>query len=223
MASLPTDVCMHAIVTHPDFHNATDRYTLNKLEMILTSGYLLSLRLQEKEEEAWGCNGVDYISLCCPCNNNTIASRDYLSIYPYKTAYHQWISKSLSLVFPTDKIDIIKTELTDIYWPYFDWRNQKKPISDCPDEVQVKGSISLDNMIALTVPVYKMNPVGSPGSITISPDLVTREIKKVRALLTQYGYDIPIYDILSLLPLDTPENIEAATEHARARLRKREI
>lgn len=205
-------IYLHGI--NASFDNYNSRETIKKLKSILESKALLSLRKQEKAPTL-GFNGMDYISLCDYekkdlFNPGYITSKENLKY----NAYNGYIKQSLSLVFPKEKFEVITPEIIDISIGNRAGYKQmaklgeslEKRYSDMPDEVQVKDSLSLELMTAITLPLHKMNKPFHNEKKTI--DLVLEEIYKIQLLLNVYGYDVPLFDIESFESITDETNVK---------------
>ena len=212
---------------HAAFYMPTP--TLRVLEQILQADALLSKRLQQKEVKKSTnieFNGLDYISLCCLNGKNITIP----PLAPGYTAFDQYICKSLSLIFPTKELEIIEPIIVNFYGSQFPQKmasfglSEVFRYSDYIDEVQVKDKIPLSLMSGVAIPIDRIN-VFQPwdSSETKARNIIIEYLEKIRELLTNYNYgDTPIYDTRTFILLNSPENIEAAIEQAKARLRKRE-
>ncbi len=180
------------------------------LGKILASGALLSMRLQGRKSND-GFSGLDYVSLC-----------DYDKKDQYNTGrkkyntYQQYIINSLSLVFPKDKIEVIEPILVKnctlslqgyAYMKYLGEQTHAR-YSDLPDEVQVKDSVSLENMTALTFPTRTFLDNYFFRRKTTKVERLKEEIEELYSLLKYFGYDVKIYDIETFKEMNE-ENIES--------------
>ena len=191
------NIYLHAInPNQSEFDIKTTNIILSK---ILKSRYLLSRRLQNNYLPV-GFNGLDYISLCDYdkkdiYNSGSIKYSDY-------NAYHNFIASSLSLMFPKECINAIDTKTIDYIYNYqksYDYMqhlglSSTTRYSDLPDEVQVKDKISLDHLIALTIPMHLIyNPLYSKDR---NYKRLIKELSTIKSILIRYHYlGIPIYDI----------------------------
>ncbi len=184
------DICLHAIYAESELYNS--KVTLRILKQILESKALLSARLRNDMNGRIFYNGLDYISLC------DYAKKD---INFDQSAYDNYICYSLSLMFPKEALPIINpiiipfNGVDEAYFSRMEELGLSKTdrYSDMPDEVQVKDSIPLKLMTGITLPVKRMSDIILPEAITCS--IVYKQINKINELLTQYGYQLPIYDI----------------------------
>ena len=200
-------VYMHSI-NHTLFKSKRD---INKLDQILGTRSLLSLRNQGINYSST-FSGLDYISLC-DYEKKDVTNRN-LSNY---NSYYAYIRRGLSLAFRKDVID----KKYDVLYPtVIDAKNQRRIIglmmllgedekryTDLPDEVQIKGSISLDDLEYVTYPCdeFLMNMIFRKKD-TKRKKLI-EELTRLKNVLFSNGKDIKIYDIDSGIELNE-EGIE---------------
>ena len=197
------NIYLHAIYALSSRYNSKE--TLQKLKYILESNALLSKKMQEKDD-AYGFNGLDYISICDYDKRNLLHPRlkDYNSYYLY-------IKASLSIMFPKDKLKVIIPEQVNFIGTENPEKmkklglSNKKRYSDLLDEVQVKDKVPLSLMSGITLPVSYMRKPLFSEKLTI--DMVIDEIEKTRKLLNEYGYDVPFYDIKTFTPLNDKDKV----------------
>lgn len=209
------NVYLHAMNVGKEYNSLT---TLKVFSEILKTKYLLSLRLQNKETRG-GFNGIDYISLCDYQKRYIINSEKppYLleEIYPEGyNSYNCYVRRSLSLAFNKDSLEAIIPEIVPISIKTKEgYKNMKElgehkknRYSDMPDEVQIKGYLSLDKMIYLTFPIHQISDYYITEMQTIKATL--RNINSINNLLSKYGYDVPIYDIDTLEEIKDEKSIK---------------
>lgn len=208
---MDSNIYMHAINSlYSRYH---PKETNKILEWILKSNALLSLR-KRKIKESYGFNGPDYISLCDYEKRNLCHKEDRSY-----TAYNGYIRRSLSLIFPKDKLTVVTPEVIDICTKnnrgisnmILLGHSTDTRYSDMYDEVQVKDKVPLSLMTGITVPLEKMyRPLYSEQK-TI--EYVIKELEILKQLLLAYNYDIPIYDIDTFEELDNKENIKKLVKY----------
>ena len=108
------NIYLHAI--YPNNGGYDIRNTHKILLKILKSGAILSRRLQKKELSiSEGFNGIDYISVCDyekrNCTNQDINYKNY-------NAYHNYVTKSLSLMFLKDDVEAITPIIVDAVYKH---------------------------------------------------------------------------------------------------------
>lgn len=208
------DNLYHAICVNKDYYD--QKSTLEKLDKILDSGALLSRRLQDDFDPKIGnFSGFDYI--CFYDNllrNATCFNGD--NFYDDCRSYKIFISNSLALGFKRDNISVIKpTLIAPVSYDYNRMqemqviaRLDENRYSDLPDEVQVRGRVSLDKLVCLTLPVHLMvdSAVGADNNY-LARDIFVCVIE-LESLLKGYGYNVPIYDLFSRNKLDSFEKVE---------------
>ena len=174
------DFYAHTITKYYDY----DFKDIDKLKKILKSGYLLSRNKLGLDEDSAAFNGMDYISLC----DLGVRHDDY-------SAYSMYTKKGLSLLFDK-KINVIKPIVIDrngeSILTYFDKMHEmgmgKIRYSDFHDEVQVKDKLSLSYLSGVSLSLDRI--------ICINDFMHAKEyLKKIREMLIEYEYDIPIYNI----------------------------
>lgn len=189
------EIYLHAIETTNNEFN--EKNTLIKLNKILKKGALLSLRKQRKMTNGNFC-GPDYISLCDYEKRFEVQKEDKLY-----NSYNGFILNSLSIVFLKKDVNAIRPIILDNICPnnkegfkrmYTLGNSKENRYSDLPDEVQVKDSLSLDKMIAITLPKKKI--------ISNERNSLDDTIDMIKHILIMYGYDVPIYDIETFERLD---------------------
>lgn len=200
------NIYLHAIYAFQNKYNQNE--TLRVLKNILKSDAILSRRLQ-RYRDPYGFNGLDYISLCDYDRRNMHHER-----FPNYTAFKTYVTESLSIVFPKDKITVIKPQMVDFIGA--EHKNLKtmeelglspnKRYSDLYDEVQVKDSVPLSLMSSITMPLQKMSKTFY--SERIITYLVQKEIEQIKELLIKYNHEVPIYDIDTFIPLEDTRNVK---------------
>lgn len=179
---------------------------------ILDSGELKSRR-KLGSKTSYGFNGLDYISLCDYSKKdiyNTGSNKKY-------NAYSTYISGSISICFDKDKIEdkIIVPTIVDVctnnlsgfaYMQKLGLSNDER-YSDYPDEVQVKDSLSLDNMCQITFPTHSFLDFYFYHSKSTRIKKLIAEIYELQSIISYLGYDVPIYDLYTKRELNG-ENIE---------------
>lgn len=196
---------------------------IKQFDTICKSGSLLSLRKQNKESHG-NFAGLDYISLCdlekrkifndkiMPACETNPRLNSFLQALGEKykvpknyNAYETYIKSSLSFLFPKDDVDAINTKLVEIFIRNargFDLmracgESEDERFSDYPDEVQVKDSLSLEKMNGILFPTERyIDYLGRAKQISKIKTL-QHEIKGIKRILEQYGYDVPIYDSIT--------------------------
>ena len=155
---------------------------LELLESILSSGYLLSRR-NLGVNSSYGFNGMDYISLC----DMSMQESSY-------SAYNMYIKNGLSLLFdksikviePTFLyIDNMLPNFSDIMKSY---GLEKERYSDLMDEVQVKDSLSLDYLKAISLPINRFLKFHSK-------EYFLAYLKMLKTMLINYDKNVPIINI----------------------------
>lgn len=157
------------------------------LEEIFKSGYILSRREQRKRGNKkignsilTACfNGMDYISLC-----------DLSIPHESFSAYKMYIKRGLSLLLDKD-IEVIKPNIVSIQEATF-FNTAifcgETRFSNLPDEVQVKGSISLEHLKAMALSLSVFNSFYDEKYLYCY-------LKYVELLQKRYGYEVPIYNL----------------------------
>lgn len=182
---------------------------------ILKCRALLSSRLQKSISNE-GFNGIDFVSLCDYDKRDLIneKSSDF-------NAFNTYIRYSLSIMLSKDNIDAIEPIIIDV--PSLrtakDYIHMKKlgllkgdtRYSDMPDEVQVRDKVSLDNMIGLTYPVHLVRNNGE--SLYRKIDRILCDLDTMNYALSEYGYNVPIYDVDTLHKLDSESEAIYVLKH----------
>lgn len=200
------NIYLHAISAFYKRYRHED--TIRKLKYILESDAILSRRLQ-MNNDPYGFNGIDYISLCDYEKRNL-----HHEGMPDYTAYYSYIRKSLSLMFPKDKIEVIKPQIVDFIGLSQLGQERmlklglstKKRYSDLYDEVQVKDIVPLTSLNGVTMPLDKMINGFIPENIAATT--VRRELEQIKELLIKYNHEVPMYDIDSFISLDDDQNVK---------------
>ena len=201
-------VYMHGVGYLPSgFYVPEDQRQI--LEKIFNSGALLSMRLQGRKSNE-GFSGLDYISLCDLEKKHlkNTGRRNY-------NTYYNYVINSLSLAFDKDKLEVIEPFIVnncslDAYgYAKMKYLGESpyERYSDMPDEVQVKDSVSLDNMRAITFPTKTFIQCNFFKNKKRKLELLKEEINKINELIDKYGYDVKVYDIETLNEMNE-ENIE---------------
>ena len=182
------------------------------LDRILKSGALLSMRNQGRPSNGGFC-ALDYISLC-----DSDKTEDYNTGRKMYNGFQQYIRVSLSLVFDKEIVEKEAEILVPILVRNCSLNYQRlremnfygeceERYSDLPDEVQVKDRLSLDGLIALSFPTENFSRLYSLRSRKKRVELLKDEIKCLKEILDNHGYDMSIYDIDTFDEM-TDENIE---------------
>ena len=179
------DFYAHTISPYDDFM----LNDLEKLEDILSSGYLLSRRYLNLNKEDSLFNGMDYISLCDLSKRHD----DYSSYYLYTT-------RGLSLLFDKN-IDVIIPNyiiLNDRHLSTIQKMHElglKGRYSDLRDEVQVKDKLSLEYLKGASIPLSNIQK-------NHSDDYVKYYLYFIKSMLSYYKFDVPIYNLDNNKKLD---------------------
>lgn len=200
------NIYLHAIYAFYKRYRHED--TIKKLKYILESDAILSRRLQ-MNNDPYGFNGIDYISLCDYEKRNL-----HHKGMPDYTAYYSYIRESLSLMFPKDKIEVIKPKMVDFIGLSKSGLDRmlelglskEQRYSDLYDEVQVKDIVPLTSLNGVTMPLDKMVKGFIPENIATS--MVQRELEQIKELLIKYNHEVPMYDIDSFISLDDDQNVK---------------
>ena len=202
-------VYMHS-VNSKDYNYFNSKEEIKILGRILSSGYLLSLRLQNKMYMPCGFNGYDYISLC-DYEKRDMHPKNRITY----NSYYSYIKYGIAIAFDKSKIEAINPTILDVIDDIHLSNSRIKELSsgsvrytDLPDEVQVKNKVDLNNMLYITYPTSKFfdNYIFFNNDKKIKK--LTHEIGELRSLLDYYNYDYaPIYDIDSGIELND-EGIE---------------
>lgn len=205
---------LHAIESSSKNNPFDIELTLNKLEEILSSGYILSRRqMGDTNTKIGGWNGIDYISLCDYSKRKNKPYTDDERLKDY-TAYESYIKDSLSIIFPKKSIHAITPELKPPI--AYDWKkvsemvilgnHPTKRYSDYPDEVQVKSKISLKKSIGITIPIDKL--IDERCNYTYSEQEILEFLKKIKQLLRKYNLQRSIYDLLTQQEIKNEKDLE---------------
>ena len=200
------NIYLHAIYAY--YNRYCHEETIKKLEYILKSDAILSRRLQ-MNNDPYGFNGIDYISLCDYEKRNL-----HHEGMPDYTAYYSYIRESLSLMFPKDKIKVIKPQMVDFIGLSKSGLermlelglSKEKRYSDLYDEVQVKDIVPLTSLNGITMPLDKMIKGYIPENIATT--IVRKELEQIKELLIKYNHEVPMYDIDSFITLDDDQNVK---------------
>ena len=204
-------VYLHSINTTGDI-SCIDS-SINSLEKILATGAILTRHAQGMLGS--GFNGTRHISLSDYALRTNHIYKDDPTFSDY-SAYEMYSKKAVSLVFKKSELKVIKPTLIDpldnslVSMLRFVGASKdlfSKRITDLPDEVQVKGSISLDKACGVTIPVREINNRFKKRK--------TLEVyKKVLGLLQKYEYDFSIYDVESMEEIKSEEDIIKLTKRS---------
>lgn len=214
------DIYLHGIAAFSFPHS--QGLLFRQLENILQSGALLSRRYYKNIYVSnIGFNGLDYVSLC------DYALRDLQGIHPEDgsklyTSYHCYIERTVSLLFAKQGIDAI----TPVLVPSIDMSDFKDVkrmetlglsettrYSDMPDEVQVKDFVSLQHLRGVTLPCSYL--LEKEDSLQEQRKKIRVLLKKVRNLLEQYQYSVPVYNLEDFTLLESEDDIECLLERRR--------
>lgn len=210
------DIYLHGICPSNTFYLETYE-TYEILCKILKCRALLSSKLQRTMSNE-GFNGVDYVSLC-----------DYTRRYVMAkaknnfNAYNTYVRYSVSLVFPQGKFEVIDPVI--IKAPFLmtakDYVKMKelglsksKRFSDMPDEVQVKDRVPLEYMSGLTYPVHMVRENDESSIKKISR--IMEDLDMLNYALSEYGYDVPIYDVDTFAELDSSKEVEYVLRYGKS-------
>lgn len=156
-----------------------------------------------------GFNGTRHISLSDYDLRYDHIYKNNPVFYDY-SAYEMYSKKAISVAFPKESLSVIHPNLIPpldnsffSFLRFFgaskDMINQR--ITDLPDEVQVKGGISLSNACGVTIPV---NEIAKNIGISKVKDV----FKKIKMLLEKYEYLLKVYDVESLDELENEKEID---------------
>lgn len=205
---------LHAIEPYGERNPFDIELALNKLEEVVSSGYILSRRQRgDNKKSIGGWNGIDYISLCDyskrnnPPYNNDERFKDY-------TAYTNYIKDSISLIISKKNIMAITPELKPPVACDFNrlkemvtlGNHPTKRFSDYPDEVQVKDKISLKKIIGVTVPIDKL--IDERCNYVYSKEEILRFLKDIKEILNYYHKKDSIYDLLTMTEIKGESDLE---------------
>ena len=202
---------LHAIDSYGKYNPFDIELTLNKLEEILSSGYILSRRqMGDTNPRIGGWNGLDYISLCDYSRRN---NKPYYNDKDY-TAYELYIRTSLSFMFSKKSIKAIDTILkppiendTNKVCEMITLGNHPtKRYSDYPDEVQVKNKISLKKTEGITIPFDRL--IDEDCNYVYSTEQIIEFLKKIKEVLNYYNIKKPIYDLLTQEEIKNEKDLE---------------
>ena len=209
---------LHAIYAFYQRYNS--EVTKQKLKFILMSNAILSLRLQKgRGAEAYGFNGLDYISLCDYAKRNQCHEG-----IPNYTSFNSYIRESLSLIFPAEKLDVIETQIVEMSEHEVHPKmkelglSTERRYSDFYDEVQVKDRIPLSLMSGVTFPVKKMTRPSFPEKYIIL--IVQKQIEEIKNLLIKYNHEVPMYDVDTFAPLEDEYNVKQLVRKYRKEVQK---
>ena len=116
---------------------------------------------------------------------------------------------SVTLAFPKENLKVVHPTLIDpldnslfsmlkFYGASRDMFSKR--ISDLPDEVQVKGSISLDKASGITIPVKEINN-------RFKERKLLEIFKKICSLIEKYEYTFRVYDVESMDEITTEDDV----------------
>lgn len=210
------NIYLHGICPSNTFYLETYE-TYEILCKILKCRALLSSKLQRTMSNE-GFNGVDYVSLC-----------DYTRRYIMAkaknnfNAYNTYVRYSVSLMFPQGKFEVVDPVIVEA--PFLmtakDYEKMKelglsksKRFSDMPDEVQVKDRVSLEYMSGLTYPVHMVRENDESSIKKISR--IMEDLDILNYALSEYGYDVPIYDVDTLAELDSSKEVEYVLRYGKS-------
>lgn len=197
-------IYLHCLFAH--LFGYDTKSSLLLLEEILKSKYLLSARER----------GV--------LGNENFCGRDYISLEDYErrfitksnkyNGYNQYAIECASIIFPKGKFEVIRPTILDKKiseypncWSLMRELGLKEErYSDLEDEVHVKDRLSLEYMNGITLPTNQM--FNGWKNIKNNVIAIRNDVLRYKELLDKYGYDIPIYDVETLLSLEDNENIE---------------
>ena len=200
-------ICLHAITTYYELYYT--KINIDKLKCILKDNAVLSRRKQGIHNSQ-GFNGIDYISLCDYQKRNLHPLN-----YPYYTSYEAYIKKSISLIFPKDKLEILTPHIVGMISPSkkgyanmaYLGMDKETRYSDLYDEVQVANKIPLDLMCGITVPINRMN-YSSLLNTNQKIKIIIKHLNKIKELLIKYNHLVPIYDIETMEEINNDEAVK---------------
>ena len=199
-----SDVYLHAINTTGDIACIYD--SVEHLEKILATGALLTRHALGMLGN--GFNGTRFISLSDYSLRHDNVYKDDPQFSDY-TAYEMYSTKAVSLAFPKENLKVVHPTLIDpldnslfsmlkFYGASRDMFSKR--ISDLPDEVQVKGSISLDKASGITIPVKEINN-------RFKERKLLEIFKKICSLIEKYEYTFRVYDVESMDEITTEDDV----------------
>lgn len=159
----------------------------DNLEKILQTGYLLS----RKKQRAIGYKSIDNNVLTALFNGmNYISLCDLKMNHDGNSAYDMYTKRGLSLLLDRDIPVIIPQVIDQNDYNYFNIQSflGNKRYTNLIDEVQVKGSISLEHLkgMCLSLSVF---------SSFYKHDYQEDYLKYLNLLLEKYHYNVPIYNL----------------------------
>lgn len=188
--------------------------SIQNLERILQSGYILSRRkMKDTDKSKGGWNGLDYISIC-DYSKKDAPPFENKKFYRGYTAYNMYISTSIALILKKQGIRaIIPTLMPPAVFDYESLQEMRylgnhptQRFSDLPDEVQVKNQITLSKMVGLTLPIHYMTK--EIKEKTYTSEEILNVLRDVQELLRDYHREDPIYDLETQIELKGKEEIE---------------
>lgn len=205
---------LHAIEPYGERNPFDIELALDKLEKVISSGYILSRRQRgDTKKSIGGWNGIDYISLCDyskrnnPPYNNDERFKDY-------TAYNNYIKDSVSLIIPKRNIKPVTPELKPPV--AYDWDRVKEMVvlgnhptkrySDYPDEIQVKDKINLKRLVGVTVPIDKL--IDERCNYVYKTEEILKFLKDVKEILEYYHKNNIVYDLLTMIEIKDESDLE---------------
>ncbi len=201
-------IYLHGIYTNYDYFDSERSLVI--LEKILESKYILSRKKRgDINKSTGGYNGINYISLC----NYLLRKRTYHNNNSYKgyNSYSCFCKKSISLVLSKEKLKTVKP----IILPpsILDYNgmvemnrlgnDNRHRFSDMPDEVQVKNEISLNSLVAFSLPINHM--IFSESAMNYSN--IKSFLEELRKILKEFNYEKPVYDITTWMPLNDEKDL----------------
>lgn len=199
-----SDFYLHAINTTGDISCIFE--SVEYLEKILATGALLTRHALGLLGN--GFNGTRYISLSDYGKRHNNVYKDDPQFSDY-TAYEMYSTKAVSLAFPKENLKVVHPTLIDpldisllsmlkFYGASRDMLSKR--ISDLPDEVQVKGSITLEKASGVTIPVREINN-------RFKERKLLEIFKKICLLLEEYEYGFKVYDVESMEELTSSDDV----------------
>ena len=178
------------------------------LEYILRCGEVRSRRLQGNLDTNTNFCGLDYISLI-DYEKRFVSNKER----EHYNSYYSYARNGLSITFPQDKIKVIEPTIIGICsdnrrgyetMKYLGMCEDER-FTDLPDEVQVKDRISLEHMNGILFPTenFLVSRLFIKRKKMI--ELLKKELDIIKELTIKYGYNVDIYDVETLMPLNEEE------------------
>ncbi len=207
-----SDFYLHAVRASDNIAMIDD--SLRDFDKILDTGVIFTRR--SRGLVGLGFNGSRYISLADYDKRFDHVNKDDKDLFDY-SAYSIYSTKSVSIMIDKTKVRAVTPTLIKPIHSSFislfkmiaasnDYTSVR--MTDLPDEVQVRGNIYYKAFMGVTIPSEEIIS-------GLSPDKLRRVYAKVRELLERYEYQLGVYNVSDMQPIDSEKDVEEIIRRSR--------